>query len=104
MTDECDNANPVAEEPPASADGHEPRGGPEHRCRRRVDLRRHHPVADPHRQRQHRGDNLVELLQLFVKSLDGDEQRITLSGPGELEAALTSVSAVLDFMAGAWTP
>ena len=48
------------------------------------------------------GDKLVGLLQLLFKPLDGDEQRITLSGPGELEAALTSVSAVLGFKAAAF--
>ncbi len=46
------------------------------------------------------GDKLVGLLQLLFKALDGDERRITLSGPGEMEAALTSVSAVLGFKAG----
>jgi len=46
------------------------------------------------------GDKLIGLLQLLFKALDGDERRITLSGPGELEAALTSVSAVLGFKAG----
>ncbi len=45
------------------------------------------------------GDKLVGLLQLLFKALDGDERRITLSGPGELQAALTSVSAVLGFKA-----
>ncbi len=45
------------------------------------------------------GDKLVGLLQLLFKALDGDERRITISGPGELEAALTSVSAVLGFRA-----
>jgi hypothetical protein len=45
------------------------------------------------------GDKLVGLLQLLFKALDGDERRITLSGPGELGAALTSVSAVLGFKA-----
>lgn len=50
------------------------------------------------------GDKLVGLLQLLSKSLDGDERRITLSGPGELEAALTSVSAVLGFKAGGYAP
>lgn len=50
------------------------------------------------------GDKLVGLLQLLSKSLDGDERRITLSGPGELEAALTSVSAVLGFKAGVCAP
>jgi len=50
------------------------------------------------------GDKLVGLLQLLSKSLDGDERRITLSGPGELEAALTSVSAVLGFKAGVHAP
>ncbi len=45
------------------------------------------------------GDNLVGLLQVLFKALDGDERRITLSGPGDLEAALTSVSAVLGFKA-----
>ncbi len=48
------------------------------------------------------GDKLVGLLQLLFKALDGDERRITLSGPGELEAALTSVSAVLGFNAGVY--
>ncbi len=43
------------------------------------------------------GDKLVGLLQLLFKALDGDERRITLNGPGELQAALTSVSAVLGF-------
>ena len=46
------------------------------------------------------GDKLVGLLQLLSKSLDGDERRITLSGPGELQAALTSVSSVLGFNSG----
>jgi len=46
------------------------------------------------------GDKLVGLLQLLFKALDGDERRITVTGPGELEAALTSVSAVLGFKAG----
>jgi len=50
------------------------------------------------------GDKLVGLLQLLFKALDGDERRITLSGPGELEAALTSVSAVLGFKAGVYAP
>lgn len=45
------------------------------------------------------GDKLVGLLQLLSKALDGDERRITLSGPGELQSALTSVSAVLGFKA-----
>ncbi len=48
------------------------------------------------------GDKLVGLLQLLFKALDGDERRITLSGPGELQAALTSVSAVLGFRAAAY--
>ena len=48
------------------------------------------------------GDKLVGLLQLLFKALDGDERRITLSGPGELEAALTSVSAVLGFKGGVY--
>lgn len=43
------------------------------------------------------GDKLVGLLQLLSKSLDGDEKRITLSGPGDVQAALASVSAVLGF-------
>ena len=43
------------------------------------------------------GDKLVGLLQLLFKALDGDERRITLTGPGELEAALSSVSAALGF-------
>ncbi len=50
------------------------------------------------------GDKLVGLLQLLFKALDGDERRITLSGPGELEAALTSVSTVLGFKAGNYAP
>ena len=50
------------------------------------------------------GDKLVGLLQLLFKALDGDERRITLSGPGELHAALTSVSAVLGFKAAALAP
>ena len=45
------------------------------------------------------GDKLVGLLQVLSKALDGDERRITLSGPGELQSALTSVSAVLGFKA-----
>ena len=45
------------------------------------------------------GDKLVGLLQLLFKALDGDERRITLSGPGDLQSALTSVSAVLGFKA-----
>jgi len=48
------------------------------------------------------GDKLVGLLQLLFKALDGDERRITLSGPGELEATLASVSAVLGFKAAAF--
>jgi hypothetical protein len=43
------------------------------------------------------GDKLVGLLQLLFKALDGDEKRITLSGPGELESALASVSNALGF-------
>jgi len=50
------------------------------------------------------GDKLVGLLQLLFKALDGDERRITLSGPGDLQAALTSVSAVLGFKAGIYVP
>ena len=50
------------------------------------------------------GDKLVGLLQLLFKALDGDERRITLTGPGELEAALTSVSAVLGFGQGMHPP
>ncbi len=50
------------------------------------------------------GDKLVGMLQLLFKALDGDERRITLSGPGELEAALTSVSAVLGFKAAMLAP
>ncbi len=50
------------------------------------------------------GDKLVGLLQLLFRALDGDERRITLSGPGDLEAALTSVSAVLGFQAGVYAP
>ena len=45
------------------------------------------------------GDKLVGLLQLLFKALDGDERRITLNGPGDLQSALTSVSAVLCFKA-----
>ena len=45
------------------------------------------------------GDKLIGLLQLLSRSLDGDERRITLSGPGDLESALSSVSAVLGFKA-----
>ena len=45
------------------------------------------------------GDKLVGLLQLLFKALDGDERRITLNGPSDLQAALTSVSAVLGFKA-----
>jgi len=50
------------------------------------------------------GDKLVGLLQLLFKALDGDERRITLTGPGELEAALTTVSAVLGFRPGNQQP
>ncbi len=50
------------------------------------------------------GDKLVGLLQLLFKALDGDERRITLSGPGDLQAALTSVSAVLGFKAEVLPP
>ena len=50
------------------------------------------------------GDKLVGLLQLLFKALDGDERRITLNGPGELQAALTSVSAVLGFKAALFAP
>jgi hypothetical protein len=50
------------------------------------------------------GDKLVGLLQLLSRSLDGDERRITLSGPGELQAALASVSAVMGFKPGAYAP
>ena len=50
------------------------------------------------------GDKLVGLLQLLFKALDGDERRITLTGPGELQAALTSVSAVLGFKAAVNPP
>ena len=45
------------------------------------------------------GDKLVGLLQLLFKALDGDERRIVLTGPGELQAALSSVSAVMGFKA-----
>lgn len=45
------------------------------------------------------GDKLVGLLQIVFKALDGDERRITFSGPGDIETALTSVSAVLGFRA-----
>jgi len=48
------------------------------------------------------GDKLVGLLQLLFKALDGDERRITLNGPGELQTALTSVSAVLGFKPGVY--
>ncbi len=48
------------------------------------------------------GDKLVGLLQLLFKALDGDERRISLQGPGDLNAALTSVSAVLGFRAAAY--
>jgi hypothetical protein len=47
------------------------------------------------------GDKLVGLLQLLHKALDGDEKRITLNGPGDVQAALASVSAVLGFRASA---
>ncbi len=50
------------------------------------------------------GDKLVGLLQLLFKALDGDERRITLSGPDDLQAALTSVSAVLGFKASLAPP
>jgi len=50
------------------------------------------------------GDKLVGLLQLLFKALDGDERRITLTGPGELEAALTTVSAVLGFKPSTLAP
>jgi hypothetical protein len=40
------------------------------------------------------GDKLVGLLQLLFKALDGDERRITLSGPDQLQAALTSILTV----------
>ena len=46
------------------------------------------------------GDKVVGLLQLLFKALDGDERHITVSGPGELQAALSSVSAVLGFRPG----
>jgi hypothetical protein len=46
------------------------------------------------------GDKLVGLLQLLSKALDGDERRITLSGSGDVQSALSSVSAVLGFKAG----
>ncbi len=49
------------------------------------------------------GDKLVGLLQILSKALDGDERRITFNGPGELQDALSSVSAVLGFTA-ATTP
>lgn len=45
------------------------------------------------------GDKLVGLLQILLKALDGDERRITIAGPGELQSALASVSAVLGFRA-----
>ncbi len=47
------------------------------------------------------GDKLVGLLQLLHKALDGDERRITLSGPGDVQTALASVSAVLGFRSSA---
>jgi hypothetical protein len=50
------------------------------------------------------GDKLVGLLQLLFKALDGDERRITLNGPGDIQAALTSVSAVLGFKASLAPP
>lgn len=46
------------------------------------------------------GDKLVGLLQILFKALDGDERKITLSGPGDLQAALSSVSSVLGFKPG----
>lgn len=46
------------------------------------------------------GDKLVGLLQILSKALDGDERRITLNGPGDLQTALSSVSAVLGFKPG----
>lgn len=45
------------------------------------------------------GDKLVGMLQLLFKALDSDERRITFNGPGDLQTALTSVSAVLGFKA-----
>ncbi len=50
------------------------------------------------------GDKLVGLLQILSKALDGDEKRITLNGPGELQSALNSVSAVLGFKAAPTHP
>jgi len=50
------------------------------------------------------GDRVVGLLQILFKALDGDERRITLSGPGDLQSALSSVSTVLGFRSGAPTP
>lgn len=50
------------------------------------------------------GDKLVGLLQLLFKALDGDERRITVSGPGDVQAALTSVTAVLGFRPGNYQP
>jgi hypothetical protein len=47
------------------------------------------------------GDKLVGLLQLLHKALDGDERRITFNGPGDVQAALASVSAVLGFRVSA---
>ena len=46
------------------------------------------------------GDKLVGLLQLLFKALDGDEQHITVTGPGSIESALHSVSSVLGFRPG----
>lgn len=46
------------------------------------------------------GDKLVGLLQILSKALDGDERRITLNGPGDLQSALSTVSAVLGFKPG----
>jgi len=60
-------------------------------------------TQEANRTRAAAGDKLVGLLQLLFKALDGDERKITLSGPGELEAALSSVSAVLGFKAGIYS-
>lgn len=43
------------------------------------------------------GDKLVGLLQLLFKALDGEERHIRIEGPGDIQAALISVSRVLGF-------
>jgi len=50
------------------------------------------------------GDKLVGLLQLLFKAFDGDGKRITFHGPGDLQTALTSVSAALGFQAAVPSP